>query len=149
MPDDFGQVGPQVASDGAKQRVRLGKAGEVVVTDAHARFYEANYRGRVFHASGAVAGVQITVNNATLAATTGVVSVFNPLGSGVNAVILKWYWGVIADGTNLGKGSFIWAYVQSNSAPTGTAMTVTGGNLGSAGNKVSAFTIGEIGRAHV
>ena len=139
MPDDFGQVGPIPAGDGAKQRVRLGRAGEVVITDAHARFYEANYRGNVYHASSAVAGVQFTF--ATTIGTTGIAVLYNPLNSRINAVILKAYWQLISLGAtpNIAKGSLVWAYNQQNTVPTGTALTVTSGQLGAQGNKCTAY----------
>lgn len=71
------QVGPRVLADGSENTVRSGKTGELIVGDAHARYYEAVARGNCYCAAN-------TANQATSTASataTGLI-LTNPLGSG-------------------------------------------------------------------
>ena len=144
MPDDLGQVGPQYLIDQQRSRVRLGKTLEAVGTDAHARFYEANYRGRIFHASTAVAGAALPWSTSISATTKdAAIAIYNPPGSGVNAVLSRAYWQYVS-GT-LGIGSLEWVYFFNAStvpaAGSGAISTTTpvSGMLSSGGSKCTVY----------
>lgn len=120
-----GQVGPQVSGDGVgSQPIRQGKSAEVIVQELHGRFYEQTYRNAMFSS-----GMTLTsINNATFtSATTGVTAtpitgLYNPLGSGVNAVVLQAILGVVLTALqNTGGGPFVWMMNTNNSLiSTGT-----------------------------
>ena len=84
-----GQVGPRYVADGANTELRLGRNGELVCADAHGRYYEAGYRGKLFSASTAVAGVTLISEMASLVAANKqtVLSVYNPVQSGVIGIL--------------------------------------------------------------
>ena len=79
-------VGPSKRSDGlANGLVRIGITGEAIVGDAHARYFEAVSRGTCFHAAmqaGASLGTALTSTAVTL-------TLYNPIGSKVNLVLLE------------------------------------------------------------
>jgi hypothetical protein len=84
MATNYGQVGPQTASDGTTSAMRLGKTGEQVMTELHGRYYEQAVRGKLFMAQAIVTAPVIY----TTAAGTGGPLLWNPPTSGVNAAIL-------------------------------------------------------------
>jgi hypothetical protein len=79
------RTGPQVTTDGSIQEVRGGKTGELIVGDAHARFYEGVARGSVY--IGANLGGTPVTTQAGLSATTPALTLYNPTGSGKNLVL--------------------------------------------------------------
>lgn len=85
-----GQVGPIATTasiaPGTAAPLRQGNMQDLIVSEAHGRYYEAAYRGTKFHAANQVAAT----TTATLAAgaITGLI-LSNPQGSGVNVVINK------------------------------------------------------------
>lgn len=112
--DVQGIVGPQHVSDGSPADIRQGKDSEVIVQDAHGRYYEASLRGKIWVASTAVAGVA----PGTALSTTPPLALWNPPGSGVNLSIILSALGFVS-GT-LGAGSLVYAQVNSQTtAPTG------------------------------
>ncbi len=78
------KVGPISATDGTTNTARSGKTGELIVGDAHGRYYEATSRGTMF--SGSVTAKDTTIGLATT--YTGLV-LSNPIGSNVNLVLNK------------------------------------------------------------
>lgn len=79
-----GQVGPrQGLGDGTENLVRTARTGELVTSDAHARYYESTVRGNVFLGGNTAAQATSTAS----ATATGLI-LTNPLGSGKNLVIL-------------------------------------------------------------
>lgn len=86
-----GQVGPQTASDGTNPILRLGRSAEQVMTQLHGRFYEQALRGNVFTGGMALTSISnATFTTATTGATaTPIIGLYNPTGSGVNAVLLQ------------------------------------------------------------
>lgn len=79
-----GKVGPVQRSDGSQGETRLGRTGEVIVAEAHGRYFEAAARGAIFHAAmqaGAAFGTTLTAAAATL-------TLYNPAGSNVLLVLL-------------------------------------------------------------
>lgn len=120
-----GQVGPRVLQDGAIGPWRAGRGGEIITSDAHARFYEATYRAATFSASTPVAGVA----PGTALSTTPPYVLYNPVNSGKNLVILRTAVGYVS-GT-LGAGSLVYASngAAQPAAPTGGTNPVTTTNL--------------------
>ena len=81
------RVGPGKSSNGAVEPQRGDKTNATVVTQGHARFQEAVIQGTVYSVANQV-GVTSQVG---ISATTPVLTLYNPLGSGKNAVL--WYAG--------------------------------------------------------
>lgn len=81
------KVGPLVpGGDGVlNQYLRAGKTGELITAEAHARYYEAVSRGSVFCACNQA---EITFGTG-LTATAVTFTLYNPLGSPVNLVLLS------------------------------------------------------------
>jgi hypothetical protein len=118
-----GQVGPQVLSDGSSQAFRQGRNGEQVTQDLHGRFYEQALRGNLY--SGGMTGTSISNATFTVATTdataTPIVGLWNPAGSGVNAVLVAAQVSVyITAATATGPGGFVWT------ACTGNTLTAIG-----------------------
>jgi hypothetical protein len=116
-----GRVGPDVLADGAEAKVRLGKNAEQVFQQLHGRLYEANYRGVLFSGGmGLTAINNATYTTGTLGATaTPIVGLWNPSGSGVNAVILQAVLGLtMTAATSTGGAPFAWASSVGNGAPS-------------------------------
>lgn len=111
-------TGPLVGGDGLKQGspVRNARTGELVVSDAHGRFYEAISRGTAFYLSAAAAGPTAYVG---AGAGTPLLAVHNPAGSGKNLALLGVALGLRAIATAAGQTALaVWAGVSV--LPTGT-----------------------------
>lgn len=83
------KVGPATTADGSIVQSRADKTGAQVVQDAHGRYQEATVRGRVFSLSNVA--FTIVAGNASAGALGTIALIngfFNPIGSGVNAVVL-------------------------------------------------------------
>lgn len=120
------RIGPSTAADGTLITPRAGREGALVTHDLHPRYYESTYRGKVFTASISTAGVA----PGTVLSTTPPFILYNPTGSGINAVLLATALGYIS-GT-LGAGTIVYAQAaQASAAPTGgTALTVRSAMIG-------------------
>lgn len=122
-----GKVGPRRLSDGAEGQIRFGRDSELVVGQAHGKYYESVLRGGVFAGATAAAGVA----PGTAIGTTTPYTLANPAGSGKNLVVLRVTMGYVS-GT-LGAGLVVYAANINPvaAAVTGTAITVTNLLLGS------------------
>jgi hypothetical protein len=120
-----GPTGPR--SDGVEEAIRLGKDCSAVVSHGNGRYYEPTSRGKVYTAMTSAAGTTIVAANVTpvAAAAATILSIYNPLNSGVNAQVLKTWLNFIS-GTP-GAGAFVYnvAYGQN--------ITAIQNNQGSAG----------------
>jgi hypothetical protein len=88
MPVMYGTVGAPSSPSLGEQTSNAalqGKQGDLVVSELHSRGWTAAYRGRMFIASTAAAGVTIPVSSTT----SPTFLLWNPPGSGVVAEILK------------------------------------------------------------
>lgn len=132
-----GQVGPRYVTDGAETEVRLTRSGGVVTADGHARFFEPASRGLVFAGGTALAGTTIVAGNVAppAAAAATVLSVYNPVGSGVTVEILRAFLQHVS-GTP-GAGAWAWCVsfgstavtaVQNNFNVTGATGQQSNGN---------------------
>lgn len=130
--DIQGKVGPNRSYEGSRADLRQGLDGEVVVQDAHGRFYEASARGKIWTVSTAVAGVA----PGTALSTTPPLALWNPVGSGYNLSILCATLGFVS-GT-LGAGTLVYAQVNSQTtAPTtGAELTPVSCVIGGSAQRV-------------
>lgn len=81
-------VGPPPASSpNALLSGRAGQLGDAIVSELHGRYYETTYRGNSFLLSVSTAAAVTAYAGA--AAGTPMLCIFNPVGSGRNAVINK------------------------------------------------------------
>ena len=126
MPANQVNVGAQNQADGSQLVVaRAGRQGDQIVSELHGRFYEQAYRGNVY-SNGLAALTALSANTITLTATTTpILGIYNPLGSGVNAVVLQ---AALAAGINntssTGPGIFVWASSTGNTGlSTGSVPT--------------------------
>jgi hypothetical protein len=82
-----GYVGTNIMGDGSQQGAlaRFGRDGSLVVCENHGKYFEQALRGNMYVASTLTAGIALIVS-----ATTGnCPTLWNPLGSGVNAEIVR------------------------------------------------------------
>lgn len=124
------------AQDGANPLVLQGKAGELVKTDLHGKWYTAAYRGRVF--SGSVAAVTLPTNASNL---VSVFSLFNPANSPVNVELISLNWAyVVATTVVNGIGLYYQRIGGAVTIPTSqTAGTVTSGLVGNTASPQALF----------
>lgn len=111
-----GQVGLQSLSDGAAGRPAMSRRGEFIVADS---FAQAAERGRCF----AVANQAGVTSQAGLSATTPVLTLVNPAGSGVNGFL--WFAGAQFTVAPATAGA-VWLAANTNlvaAAVTGTLTT--------------------------
>lgn len=121
-----GQVGPTASSDGTTQNLRQGKSGELIATELHGKFYEQNYRGNLFIATQAAAGLAISIFSAAVQNFL----VYNPLGSGVNCVPCKLIIGYVS-GADIPGHLCLGHSLTVQAAPgTTTLATIFNGRLG-------------------
>lgn len=114
-----GVVGEQTLTDGASGRIRLTRNGSMAVQGGGAYFQEAVRNGSVF----AVANQAGVTSQAGLSATTPVLTLANPVGSGVNCVL--WYAGA-SFSVAFAAAAAVWAAVGTSlsaAAVTGTLTT--------------------------
>ena len=84
-----GQVGPQtaVAAGATLVPYRQGRQADMTVSELHGRYYEQTYAGNVYSLSVAAAAAITAYTGG--AAGTPQIALWNPAGSGKNAVILQ------------------------------------------------------------
>ena len=141
MPSIQGNVGVQNLGDGAFPTARFGRQGDLMVSELHGRFYEQAVRGNLFGVGNAALAA-LTANTITLTATTTpIVGVYNPLGSGVNVVMLQ---AVLNAGLNntssTGPGAFVWATSTGNNAIT-TGIVPNAHLIGGAPSRVKGLAL--------
>ncbi len=84
-----GQVGPGVGADGSVQTARLSRDASMAVQNSHGLMQEAAFRGNLFSLGTAAAGVTCTATQVvSTTLSSPIVGIYNPAGSGKNAVIL-------------------------------------------------------------
>jgi hypothetical protein len=106
----IGQVGPRLVADGSNTEVRQIRDGGLAVADTHGRYAELTSRGQVYSVFTPLSGaLMIAAYAAPPAAGAAVLlTVLNPLGSGVNFEIIRSYVNHVSAGTGAGAGA--WAY---------------------------------------
>ncbi len=125
MPVFQCQVGAppkQNLDDTTIQNVLGGTAGQAIVDELHGRYFNQNYRGRLWTASnatGSPVAIPLFATNAT--PTFGIL---NPAGNTTAVVLVRWSAGFTA-GTGI-AGSIGYAYLSpAGTAPAGTAAPIS------------------------
>jgi hypothetical protein len=113
-----GVVGKQTMSNGGIGRLRQSPDGSLVVTGGGGYFQEAVRNGKVF----AVANQAGVTSQAGLSATTPVLTLANPSGSGVNCIL--WYAGA-SFSVAFAAAAAVWAAVGTNPAAAAVTGTLT------------------------
>ena len=134
-------VGPVLRGDGnGGSGLRASRNGGLVVTPEATALYEGASRGTVFSCSTALTGTTVVAanNSGVAAAAATILSLYNPIGSGVNLALVKtgvWF----TSGT---PAVGMWCYnVAYNQTITATPNAVMGRNLPSgAATSASGFT---------
>ena len=114
-------AGAQTRTDQSLGAIRSSKTGEVIVGQAHGRYYEAAQRGKLF--ASYVAAQTLTTVNTTYTGNL----VYNPIGSGVNLVLHKI--GLIVSVTSATMTGIALATSLSSAAPTSVTAADRQGNL--------------------
>ncbi len=70
---------------GASSELILGKMRDLIVSELHGIYYQQTYRGNLFAGNQAAAGAVVPIYSNT----TQQCGIFNPLGSGVNIILVK------------------------------------------------------------
>jgi hypothetical protein len=150
MPATQGAVGVQNNPDSSTLvTARLGKQGEQLASELHARYYEQTYRGNTFSLCTQGTGVTTT---AALATTWTGLGIANPVGSGVNLVLNKFGCAQFAAGVAATVG-IMGAAGTIASTLTPQSRVIGGGQVskanGSAGATISTplliATFGQVG----
>lgn len=137
-----GQVGPSAANagDGANIEFRQGRSGDLIASELHGRFFEQAYRGNLYSIGSSVTA--LSANTITLTATTTpILGLFNPSGSGFNAVILQAQLQAFINTftTPVGAGGFVWAASIGNTAVSTGSAPFNRKTLLSAGSQMKGF----------
>jgi hypothetical protein len=123
MPATQIQVGPPSnvsATDGQIYTQLGGKATEGIVTELHGKYYTQNYRGNCFMVSTVGAGLAIPI----ITTTSPTLCLWNPLGSGKNAVLLRIALANTNNATTAAGAIFLMAdYNAGSSIATGSCFT--------------------------
>lgn len=120
-----GQVGPVLVADGTLPVVRMGRQGDAIMSELHARYYETTYRKNMFTAYAAAQAISV-VGTAMVG-----LQVWNgsPLNNGVNMVLGK-VGGLVAVTSASLTGIVLATGTGQVSAPTGqTAATRSANNF--------------------
>lgn len=134
-----GIAGPQVFQDGAYGEIRLGRLGDIIMTELHGKFYEQAYRGNLFSGGMGLTSINAaTFTSGTLGATaTPIWGIWNPTGSGVNAVVDQVNLGLtITAATCTGGGPYVWATSIGNGVITTGNQPFNRATMQAAGSKV-------------
>ena len=118
-----GQVGQTAALDGTQTNLRQGRTGEIILSQAHGRYYEQTSRGQMFTLTLSATTSSIAAGNllnAAAAASTNF-AIWNPIGSGFNLSITKVMVGLIS-GT-LATGPLYHAVIQTSNPTINTVST--------------------------
>jgi uncharacterized membrane protein YqgA involved in biofilm formation len=130
----YGLIGPTIGADNTVQQVRMDKQGAQIMSNLHAPFYEQTYRGNVFSLSVATAAAITAFTGG--AAGTPQIALWNPSGSGRNAVIISANYGnavaasaagTVAWGLYFGQTAAITQ--ATTTAPTSMVTLATGGSV--------------------
>ncbi len=113
MSDHSNNVGLNLYTDSAYDGAfRVNRDSALVTADGHARWYEQSSRGQVYAVFTALTGtVLAAANNAPPGAGSAtVLTILNPVGSGVNLEILQGWVFYLSDGVNANPGAGFWAW---------------------------------------
>jgi hypothetical protein len=136
MSQLLSRVGPLFSTDGTTPPARGGKTGELVVGQAHGKYYEAVSRGNVYSASvppgtGVAPGTTLTTSGNAFV-------LYNPKGSGKRLKVLRTAAGYISGTLGAGYLTYACRNDPTVTAPSsGTAITPVNNDIGAANNAVA------------
>jgi len=114
-----GKVGTQRLSDGVEADMRLSRSGSVVTSQSGGQYTEASLGGNMYIGSD-LGGTAVTTQGG-LSATTPALTLYNPVGSGVNLSLMTVTIGVTA--SPAAAATFMLAYnLATAAAPTLTTL---------------------------
>jgi hypothetical protein len=125
-----GKVGKQTLANGAESDLRLNKSGSTVVAQGKSPYSEGVLAGDIY--IGANLGGTVVTTQAGLSATTPALTLYNPVNSGVNLVLINVSIGINASPAAATR--FMLAYnLASAAAPSATTLAnVTNALVGTA-----------------
>ena len=126
------QVGPIATTSsmasGSQSPARAGQLGDLITSELHGRYYEQCYRRNIFSAANQAVAAATT---AAFATTYVGLYVANPVGSTVNAVILKVGYGfIVAQPTGGNIIGLMAGYHASTNVTAGGAITPRSNYIG-------------------
>jgi hypothetical protein len=128
-----GSVGPQSLTLGVQATASLGRGGEVLVSEYQGRYFNLAYQGKVFCSANQSAKA-LTLLSSTY---TGHL-IYNPVGSGFNAILLQCAVAVATAPAGISNMHYEGTNIPQPLAPTSvTSNTVTSGMLGQNSTGVS------------
>jgi len=135
-----GQVGEQIIGSGVtSQPLRQGATAELIVTELHGKYYENNYRGRIYIASGPAAGAPLPL----FSTAAQQFLVWNPPNSGINCVPIKAVLGYVSAAFVPGFLCIGHSLTTQAQPGTITAATIFNGRIGAPSpGKVQVYTPG-------
>jgi hypothetical protein len=135
------QTGPIARADSSiPQVIRGGKTGELMVSQTHGKYYEAASRGKLFYSYAAAIAMSASATSAL-----GNI-IWNPPGSGVNAVLGKWdFANIVTDANAL---ELLLGYSVQTTVPGSVTAAVTGpcilGPVGTSTSACKAYSVATI-----
>lgn len=115
------RVGPSQGASSSPIDVRAGNQGDLIVSELHGRFYEANWRDGLFAGGMTTTAISnVTFTSATLGATcTPIAGIYNPFSNNKNAIVYQAILGVILTALQAtGAGPYVWAVASGQNALT-------------------------------
>ncbi len=130
-------VGPQgggTMGDNSTSRGRLGRSGDLIVSQLHGRFYEQVRAGNVFHAASQAA----TAVSVALSTTYTGIGLYNPVGSGKVLVPLLVKYGITVGQVAISSIGLIGCFATTGAVTTATtALSVQSAQIGNTGRSVA------------
>jgi hypothetical protein len=128
--------GRSYVGKGAYENLRIETDRSLATFTAHPEYYDTVIRGATFTAGTAASGVAPGTSIGTTAAFT----LYNPVGSGVNVVVLQTTMSFISGTLGAGTVHYVVNNNPAAAAVTGTAITPINNLLGGAVSQARAFT---------
>lgn len=124
--------------------LRAGQLGDLITSDAHSRYYEANYRGNVYFFGGqdtALAAANATATGLTATAKP-IIGVYNPAASPVNLVIMKATINISTVANSaVNSTGFYWVGSIGNVAVTTGSTPLNAKTMSASGSNAKAFHV--------
>lgn len=136
------RTGPIITSDGAVNPWRNDRQGAGVVTDAHLRLHEANFRGTLytFGATDTALAAANAIATGVTSSAQPVIGLWNPLTSGVNLVVYKAMINTTTvANTAVSPAGFMWLVSTGQAAITTGSTPFNCKSLMQAGSSAKAF----------
>jgi hypothetical protein len=136
------KTGIQLNADGTQVTARAGKTGEMVIGNAHPRYYEPTVRGNIFSTGMTITSISnATFSTGTLGATaTPIIGIWNPTNTGKNAVIMLAKLQLINTALQVtGAGAFVWCTAVNQSAISTGLTPLNRASLANSGSVCKGF----------